>query len=297
MQVKAPEISGVFLRAKEIMMAKEHSKYYGPLMMVLACLCFSTGGVLIKFIPWSSLAINGARSAVAVIVIFIYTRILKHKLKFNLTVLFGAISLFGVTTFFTIANKLTTAGNAIVLQYTAPVWIIVMMALFFKKLPSKLEVITLIIVVIGILCFFFDSIGSGNMLGNFLAVLAGVFYAGMFMINEFENGDSLSSLFFGYLLGAVTLGPLTFRETDFRPSVIIAVLVLGTVQVAIAYILFTESTKYTEPVTASLIAALEPILNPILVAIFFGEIFSPLSLVGACIVVVAVVTYNILKKE
>ena len=70
----------------------------------------------------------------------------------------------GVTTMFAIANKLTTAGNAIVLQYSMPIWLILLMFLFFRKKPSRLEVITIALVLIGILCFFFDSLSTGRSL-------------------------------------------------------------------------------------------------------------------------------------
>lgn len=99
--------------------------------------CFSTGGLLIKLIPWDPPTINGVRTLIAGIVIGLYLIITKHPLKFNRIVFVGALCMAGVTTFFTIANKLTTAGNAILLQYTAPVWIIILMAVLFGVRPGK----------------------------------------------------------------------------------------------------------------------------------------------------------------
>ena len=262
-------------------------------MMLCAALCFSIGGLLLKYIPWSALAINGARNVVAAVVIGIYLIVTRHRLKFNFTVAVGAICLFGVTTLFSMANKMTTAGNAIVLQYTAPVWIIILMALFFRKKPAKLEIITIIIVIVGIAFFLFDSLGNGHMIGDILALISGIFYAGVFMLNSFEKGDALSSIFFGQVLSAVTLTPLVAGETDFSANVVAAVFILGAVQVGLAYIFFNQGTKYTGPVTASIINAIEPILNPVWVAIFIGEVLTPFSLVGAGIVVAAIVVYNI----
>ena len=89
--------------------------YYGPLMMLGAALLFSIGGALIKLIPWSPLAINGMRNLIAAVVMGAYIRIKRHRLKFNKTVAFGAVCMFGVTTLFIIANKLTTAANSIIL--------------------------------------------------------------------------------------------------------------------------------------------------------------------------------------
>lgn len=266
-------------------------------MMLMASMCFSIGGLLIKLIPWSPFAINGARNAVACLVIGAYIICTKHKIKFNFTVFMGAICMFGVTTLFTMANKMTTAGNAIILQYTAPVWIIVLMYIFFRKKPGKLECTTVIVVLAGILCFFFDSISSGDMLGNVIAIISGIFYAGVFMLNEFDKGDALSSMFFGQLLSALLLTHLVAAETDFSPKTLTALIVLGAVQVGLAYIFFSFGTRLTDPVTASIIGAVEPILNPTLVAIFYGEHLSKMSLVGGVIVCAAVLFYNVGKSK
>ena len=86
-----------------------------------------------KIVPWNPLAINGVRNVIAAVVIGLYILATHHKLKFNFTVLVGAICMAGVTTLFSIANKLTTAGNTIILQYTAPIWIVILMFLIFGE--------------------------------------------------------------------------------------------------------------------------------------------------------------------
>ena len=269
----------------------------GIFSMITASLCFSTGGLLIKMIPWNPLAINGARTLISCIVIGLYIKITRHSLKFNFTVLMGAVSMAGVLTLFTVANKLTTAGNAIILQYTTPIWIVLLMYLFFGQKPDRTALVSIVIVLAGIMCFFFDSISSGKWLGDMLALLSGIFFAGVFMLNSFEKGDALSSVFFGQLACGVCLTPLVMRETVFSPAVITAVLILGAVQVGLAYILFTIGTKYTDPVTASIINALEPILNPILVAVFYGEMLGRMPLAGAVIVLGGIIFYNIMKNK
>ena len=105
----------------------------GTAMVLAASLCFSTGGLLMKLIPWNPLAINGVRNAISSVVIGLYILATHHRIKFNPTVLVGAISMAGVTTLYSIANKLTTAGNTIILQYTAPIWIVILMYLFLAK--------------------------------------------------------------------------------------------------------------------------------------------------------------------
>lgn len=268
-------------------------KIRGTLTMLSASVCFSLGGLLIKMVPWNPLAINGVRNLIASCVIGLYICFTHHRIKVNFTVLTGAVCMAGVTTMFTIANKLTTAGNAIVLQYSAPIWIILLMFVFFGKKPSRLEAVTIILVLAGILCFFFDSLSTGKIVGDLIAFLSGLFYAGMFMLNQFEKGDPLSSIVIGQFLCGLVLSPMVLRETVFSPSALAAVFILGTVQVGLAYILFSIGTRLTDPVTASIINAMEPILNPILVAVFYGEMLGGLSLIGAAIVVGSILFYNI----
>ena len=263
------------------------------LCVFLASVAFSTGGLFIKLIPWSALAINGARNLLGALVIGIYMLIRRHRIVFSRQVLLGALSLIGVTTLFAVSNKLTTAANAIVLQFTAPVFVILFMALFFHAKPKRTDILTCIAVLAGVCVFFIDGIRAGNWLGNLLALISGICYAGVFMMNAGKNADALSSCFLGQLAAGVLFTPLCASETDFSLPVLAAVAALGIVQVGGAYILFSEGIRNTPPVAASLITGLEPIMNPTWVALFYGETISGLSLIGAVIVVGAILAYNI----
>ena len=117
------------------------------------------------------------------------------------------------------------------------------------------------------------------------------------MLNSFEKGDAFSSVFFGQVMSAVLLSPLVRFETDFSPSTLAAVFILGSVQVGLAYIFFTTGTRYTDPVAASIINAFEPILNPILVAVFYGEMLGRLSTIGAGIVICGILAYSLQKLK
>lgn len=267
----------------------------GIFYVLMAAVLFSIGGLCIKMVPWSPLAINGARNLISSIMIGIYLKMTHHKIVINPAVLFGAVCMTGVTTLYTIANKLTTAANTIVLQFTAPVFVIFFMWIFFKERPKRVDIIATVAVFAGILCFFIDGLSSGNMLGNIVAVLSGVAYAGVFMMNSFEKSDSLSSIFLGQALSAMTCSWFVFGETDFGVTAVGGILALGIFQVGLAYILMSKGLDEVPAVTASLTTAIEPILNPILVAIFYHEMITSLSFVGAVIVIIAVVGYNVLK--
>ncbi len=270
----------------------------GPVLCVfLASVAFSTGGLFIKMVPWSPLAINGARNLIGSLVIGVYLLIRRHRLVFSRQVVIGALSMIGVTTLFAVANKLTTAANTIVLQFTAPAFVILLMAVIFHVRPKRLDVITCAAVLCGVCLFFVDGVRAGNWLGNLLALLSGVCYAGVFMMNTGKNADALSSCFLGQLTAGILFTPLCAAETDFSLPAVAAVLALGAVQVGGAYILFSEGIKQTPAVSASLITGLEPIMNPTWVALFYGETITGLSFAGAVIVVGAIIVYNILMSR
>ncbi len=263
------------------------------LCVFLASLCFSTGGLFVKLVPWSPLAINGARNLIGAGVIGLYLALTGRRVIFNRRVLIGALSMIGVTTLFAVSNKLTTAANAIVLQFTAPIFVILLMALIYRQKPRRTDLLVCAAVLAGVVLFFVDGIRAGNLAGNLTALLSGLCYAGVFMMNTGEGADAISSCFLGQLAAGVIFTPLCLGETDFSAPVLGAVLALGAVQVGGAYILFSVGIRRTPPVTASLITGMEPILNPLWVALFYGERLTPLSLAGGAVVVVSILAYNV----
>ncbi|MCI9352035.1 MAG: EamA family transporter [Lawsonibacter sp.] len=266
----------------------------GTLFVFIAAALYSIGGLCIKFIPWSGLAINGGRTAIAAVVVGSYLILTRHRPQMNRWIFLGAMSVFFAHTLFAIANKMTTATNAIVLQFTAPIFVILFSILCFHKSPSRLDLIACVAVLGGILFFFVDKISAGAMMGNVIALLSGVAYAGVFLLREMPNNDAISSVFWGDVISAVVGLPFLAMETDFSSTALFSLVILGVFQVAIAYILMTEGLKTTPAVTASLVSGIEPVLSPILVALFYGEDVSFMALIGAVIVVVSVVVYNVI---
>ena len=269
----------------------------GTICVAMAAVFYSIGGLFIKIVPWNAMSINGARTLVALVVIGAYLAITKHKLRFNRSVLLGAICVCGTNVLFSLANKMTTAANTIVLQFTAPIFVILLSILFWKRRPKKLDVATCIIVLAGVVCFFLDGLEMGGMAGNVLALLSGLTYAGVFLLNDLPNSDPISSVFWGDVLSILTGLPFLLQETVFTPTVITSVLILGAFQVGLAYIFMCIGLRTTPAVSASLITGIEPILNPVLVAIFYHEAVGTLAIVGAVIVIGSVVIYNVLKAK
>lgn len=272
-------------------------KQRGTLFVFLAAVLYSIGGLCIKVIPWNGLSINSARNIVSLLVIGGYLLLCRHRLRLNRWIALGAVSVCGTNVLFSIANKLTTAANTIVLQFTAPIFVILLGILFWRKRPDRLDLIACGLVLAGVVCFFVDSLEMGGMLGNALALLSGLTYAGVFLLNDLPDADPICSVFWGDTISVVIGFPFLLQETEFTPVAVISVVILGAFQVGLAYVLMCIGLKTTPAVTASLISGIEPVLNPVLVALFYGEEISKLALIGAAIVVVSVVGYNVLRGK
>lgn len=266
----------------------------GALLVFLAAVLYSIGGLCIKLIPWSAMSINGGRNMVAVLVVGGYLLLTRHALRWSRWVALGAACVSGTNILFTLANKMTTAANAIVLQFTAPVFVLLLSMLLLHKKPRRLDLAVCAAVLAGVVCFFLESLGAGDTLGNMVALGSGLSYAGVFMLNDMPSADPISSVFWGDVFSAVVGLPFLFQERDFSPVPVTSLLILGAFQVGLAYILMCEGLKTTPSVTASLLSGIEPVLNPVLVALFYHETIGPLSMVGAVIVVGSIVVYNVL---
>ena len=275
----------------------ENREKLGVLFVFLAAVLYSIGGLCIKVIPWNGLSINGGRNMVALLVIGGYLLATRHRPRFNRWILVGAVCICGTNTLFTVANKLTTAANTIVLQFTAPIFVILLSVVFWKKRPQKLDLIACGVVLVGVLCFFVDSLEAGGMAGNILALLSGLSYAGVFLLNDLPDSDPNSSVFWGDVMSVAIGLPFLVRETDLSLVPMTSLVILGAFQVGLAYILLTIGLRTTPEVTASLVSGIEPVLNPILVAVFYHETIGPLALLGAAIVVGGVVIYNVLRVK
>ena len=111
------------------------------------------------------------------------------------------------------------------------------MRLLFHRTPGRLDLLACVWVLGGVVCFFVDSLSAGGVLGNILALLSGMAYAGVFLLNDMPDSDPISSVFWGDLISAAAGLPFLLRETDFSPVPMLSLVVLGVFQVALAYIL------------------------------------------------------------
>ncbi len=270
----------------------------GTLFCFLAALCFSINGLLIKLLTWSAMSINSAGNLIGVLTILLYVVLTKHKLVFNRYVFIGGMFVFLTNLVSTYANKLTTAANAIVLQFTMPIFIILAMWIFFRQRPKKLDVITSLIVLIGIFFFVVDGISVGNWLGNILALITGIVCAGVYMLEEIPGNDSFSAIIFGKALCFIVGIPSVMNETPLTGLALGGMIIYGVIQCGLSFIFLPIGLKYASPVSASLLSSAEPLLAPVWVALFYpSEQVTGIAWVGFAIVMVTLIIYNLLKAK
>lgn len=265
----------------------------GLAYVLASAVCFSIAGVLIKVVPWNPVSINGARCLFALVPLYIYLRMTGRRFHVNRQIVVGAFLDFATMELFVIANKLTSAANTIVLQFTEPIWVILLGWVIFRNRPRGSAVLASVVVFFGIVCFFFDSMGAGGMLGNVLAIASGIAYAGVFLIKESPECDFECAALLGFGASFVVGIPFCVQETVFTVDIALAIVALGVVQLGLAYVFLSRGLDVVSPMTASLTSTIEPILNPILVAIVVGETIGPLSTFGALLVVGAATAYNV----
>ena len=276
---------------------KTKPSYIYPLLNLLCAIFFSLGGTLIKLVPWSPMSISSGRAIIAAVMLLIYMKLRRHKIVLNKAVILGGCAIGFSSILYVVSNKLTTAANAILIQYTAPVFIIFYIWLLFKEKPKKIDIAATIVISIGEICFFVDSLSVGGMTGNLLALLGGAIYAIVFMMKRFDGADTLSSVLVGFIIGGIVGLPWLLAETEFTPVTIGGILAIGIVQYGLGYLCMAEGLMGTPPLTASLISMVEPIINPILAAVVLGELLTPVALLGAAIVIVSVILYNIAQEK
>ncbi|WP_378952310.1 DMT family transporter [Pelosinus sp. sgz500959] len=254
--------------------------------LFLTALLWSAGGVLIKLVDWHPMAISGGRSLIAAIVIWIAFR--KESLSFSRPQWIGAIAYCSCVSCFVVATKMTTAANAILLQYTAPVFVALLGTWFLNEKATRRDWLTIFIVLGGMVFFFIDKVGAGNMLGNLIAVLSGVSFA-LFIVCMRMQKDA--SPYGTVLIGNVlTFGISLFfwSNTSFDHRNLLGILSLGLFQLGMAYVLYSYGIRHVPALKATLITSVEPILNPVWVFLLIGEQPGFYSMIGGLIVLGAI---------
>ncbi len=255
--------------------------------IIIAAALWSTGGVLIKLLDWQPSAILAGRSMFAGIVFLIYLR--RIPTRFNRWQLLAAGAFILTQFLFITATKLTTAANAIFLQYTAPVYVLLLAFWFLREKPSRMDWAAMFIIFAGLTLFFGDKLSTDGFYGNLLAVLSGVTSAVMMVsFRAQKDGNPAESNLIAFLVTAVFGFPSVMKETWTVNSWLI-IAFLGIFQIGFAFIFFTQGIKHIPALEANLVGTLEPVLNPVWVYLFYGESMGAFALIGGLMVLGGVI--------
>ena len=244
--------------------------------------------MLIKAIAWTPLAVAGGRGLIAAVFLVLTHRGLRFH--FSRAQVLGALGYASCTIAFCVATKLTTAANAILLQYTAPVWIGLFGSWLLGERTIRADWIAIALVIVGMALFLANGLSVGHVLGDSLGLLSGVCFAGMTLaLRSQKDGSPVESIILGNLLAGLIGLPWIITSPDLPLTGWIALAALGVVQLGCSYWLYARAIRHVTALEAVLIPVIEPLLNPVWVLLAVGERPTPLALLGGVIVLAAVV--------
>ena len=258
----------------------------GRLLIFLAALLWSLAGVFIKLLDIHPLAIVFYRSFFASLVFVPFLKF--SEFRFNGPIIVSVISYTAAITAFVSANKLTTAANAIVLQYTAPVLVYLFSRLVLgEKIPTP-NALALAVSMVGVGFISVDKAGEPEISGVLLALLSGVLFA-IYMVNlqRLVEFSAIYMTWLNNLVCAVLVLPFAKARLALSTDQLLTVAIMGAVQLGLPYFLFSRGLRTIPLQEAALIALIEPVLNPIWVALTVGEIPSFATVIGGGMIVVA----------
>jgi len=254
--------------------------------LVAAAVLWSAGGVLIKGVLLPALAVAGYRSAIALPVLLVFFG--RRAVNLSAAQLAGGVSYAATVILFVFATKLTTAGNAILLQYTAPVYVALLSGWLLKEKIRWFDWTAIAAVLSGMALFFFDKLSPGGLAGNVLAVLSGVAFASLVILLRMQKDASpAGSVIVGNLLTALVCLPWMAASppggTDW-----LGLALLGLFQLGLSYVFYALAIKRVTAMEGILIPALEPVLNPLWAFYFLGERLGPWALFGGAAVMLSI---------
>jgi len=264
--------------------------------LVLTAILWSSSGLLVKLISWQPLSILSGRCILSAGVFWVF---LKCPTRFQWTGLqfLGAVGYLGSQLFFIMATKLTTAANAIFLQYTLPIYIVLFGYWFLNERPQRADWISLVVIFTGLFLFFGDDLNFNGVTGNILAIVSGMFMAALMLcMRKQKDGNPANTILLANILGAVIGLPFLFQES-FTPTNIGIISYLGIFQIGLSFVLYSIAIKQVKALESSLILTLEPILNPLWVFLVIGETPGKLALIGGLFVIGAVTARAIVSAR
>jgi drug/metabolite transporter (DMT)-like permease len=243
------------------------------------------GGVFIKGVALGPVALTGCRSLIALFVLLPFVRL--RDLAWNPLRYLTAVLYCLVVLTFVSSTKLTTAANAIVLQYTAPVYVALFSRLFLNEKITLFDWLCLAVSLLGMVLFFVGSLSTAGMLGNILAIASGIMFAALVIsLRKQKDAKPLSSIVLGNLLTALVCVPfLLIPHSPIGTHGIIIIVCMGVFQLGLSYLAYSKAIRKVSAIDGIMIPIIEPILNPLWVFLFIGEKPTPWAFVGGFIVI------------
>jgi DME family drug/metabolite transporter len=275
--------------------------FMSPLLFVLAAaLLWSTGGLFIKWTSLSGVELSCFRSFFALLTVAVFTR---HE-GFGLNGISAAAAvLYAVLIIlFVMATKETTAANAIFLQYTAPVYLLLLEPIVYKEKFRGRDLATVLVCVGGMALFFVGQLRPQDVVGNLMALASGLCFALYFLLLRHPKARAVnraSSVIYGNLLVVLVALPWGVAAISRVGSHdVLSVIYLGVVQLGISYTLFTVGmTRGVRSLDAGIICYIEPVLNPVWVFLFLGERPSRWALLGGATIIAAVIIHMLVDAR
>jgi drug/metabolite transporter (DMT)-like permease len=232
----------------------------GRVLILLAALLWSLAGVFIKLLEIHPLTIVFYRSFFASLVFVPFLK--SSQFHFNAAIIISVISYTAAITAFVSANKLTTAANAIVLQYTAPVLVYLFSRLVLGEKISTPNALALAVSMVGVGFISVDSAGEPEMSGVSLALLSGVLFA-IYMVNlqQIKRISAVYLTWLNNLVCALLILPFLKAPLALSSDQLLIVAIMGAVQLGLPYFLFSTGLRTIPLQEAALIALIEPVLN------------------------------------
>ena len=252
------------------------------LLILAAAVLWSTAGAAIKSVGLDGWQVAGGRALVAGL--FLAAAVPEARRRPTLPVLGVSVAYACTTVLFALATKLTTAANAIFIQDTAPLWVLLVSPFLLRERPTRGELLAVPIFGIGLGLFFLDELTSGQVLGNVVAALSGVAFAFSIMGLRHLREGGPSALVWGNALAALATLPAWVSGPAPTRLDVALVVYLGIFQLGLSYLAFTRGVAGTPAIEASLLVLLEPVLNPIWTFLVTGERPGPWALVGGAVV-------------
>jgi drug/metabolite transporter (DMT)-like permease len=290
------------MKPRQIPPAEKREQRIGQGAVLLCAVLWSSSGLFIKLIDWHPVVIASLRSLVAALFMAAVRSLAprRQRAPFRLRGLWAGGIAYGATMLlFCAANKLTTSANAILLQYSAPVWAALLGWFLAGEKPRRVNWISLVMVIGGLCLFFRNGLAGGSPLGNAAALLSGIcFGANSAVMRLHKEGDPADSMLLAHILTALTGIPfICIQPPAFTPGAAAAILFMGIVQIGAASLLFAHGIRRVSAVKAMLTAVIEPVLNPVWVLWATGERPAPNALLGGAVIIAAVLVSTLGGKK